>query len=157
MEYIGNGLAWTGFMVHYKDADQPNPQKIPPRLKVDPVPIPNPRYLTLPELTMIPNKGTNSVGSIITGVVITGSTSTSITITWEFIPYAQAYVVGWDSIHAKGETRGIIPLTYTITGLSPGNTYNVQVASTGDNSTPYKSQFTTSAFSAPVQITLPYS
>jgi len=158
MEYIGNGLAWTGFMVHYKDADQPNPQKIPPRLKVDPVPIPNPRYLTLPQTPLIPNKGVNPVsGSTLTSVLITGTTSTSITITWEFVPNVQAYVVGWDSIHAKGETRGIIPLTYTITGLSPGNTYNVQVASTGNNSTSYTSQFTTSAFSAPVRTTLPYS
>lgn len=158
MEYIGNGLAWTGFMVHYKDADQPNPQKIPPRLKVDPVPIPNPRYLKLEQAAKIPNKGVvPEVGTLISGVMITGTTSTSITITWDLQPYVQAYVVGWDSIHINGEERGIIPLTYTITGLSPGNTYRVYVASTADNSSPYANQFSTSAFSVPVQTTLPTS
>lgn len=158
MEFIGNGLAWTGFMVHYKDADQPNPQKIPPRLKPDPVPIPNPRYLELTEAPAIPSKGIDPITkSLLSGLTITGTTSTSITVAWDFVPYVQAYVVGWDSLHAKGETRGITPLTYTITGLTPGNTYNIQVASTADNSTPYKSQFSTSGFSQPVQTTLPTS
>lgn len=146
MEYIGNGLVWNGFMVHYKDADQPNPQKIPPRLKPDPVPIPNPRYLKLTKVTAVPS-----------GLKITGTTSTSITVTWDFVEYAQAYVVGWDSQYINGETRGITDLTYTITGLSPGNTYNVQVSSTADNTTPYASQFSTSAFCQPIQTTLPTS
>ena len=146
MEFIGNALAWTGFMVHYKDYSQPNPQKIPARLKPDPVPIPNPRYLKLTQAPIIPS-----------GLKITGSTSTSITVEWDFVENVQAYVVGWASLHAKGETRGIIPLTYTITGLSPGNTYNVYIASTADNATPYTSQFSTSGFSMPVQTTLPNS
>lgn len=146
MDYIGNGLVWTGFMVNYVDADQPNPQRIPPRLKPDPVPIPNPRHFRLPSEPSIPS-----------GLTITGTTSTSITVTWNFVENVQAYVVGWDSIHIKGETRGIIPLTYTITGLSPANTYNIQVASTADNSTTYTNQFTTSSFSDPVQTTLPTS
>lgn len=158
MEFIGNGLAWTGFMVHYKDYSQPNPQKIPPRLKPDPVPIPNPRYLKLTQAPVIPNDGIDpETKSLNPGLKITGSTSTSITVEWDFVENVQAYVVGWDSLHAKGETRGIIPLTYTITGLSPGNTYNVYVASTADNSTPYKSQFSTSGFSMPIQTTLPNS
>lgn len=158
MEFIGNGLAWTGFMVHYKDYSQPNPQKIPPRLKPDPVPIPNPRYLKLTQAPVIPNDGIDpETKSLNPGLTITGSTSTSITVSWDFVENVQAYVVGWDSLHAKGETRGITALTYTITGLSPGNTYNVYVASTADNSTPYKSQFSTSGFSMPVQTTLPNS
>jgi hypothetical protein len=158
MEFIGNSLAWTGLMVHYKDVDQPNPQRIPPRFRPDPVPIPNPRLLTLTQAPLIPSKGLDPITrSVLPGLTITGTTSTSITVAWDFVENVQAYVVGWDSLHVKGETRGIIPLTYTITGLSPGNTYNVRVASTADNSTPYKSQFSTSGFSMPVQTTLPLS
>ena len=158
MEYIGNGLAWTGFMVHYKDVSQPNPQKIPPRLKPDPVPIPNPRYLKLTHVTSVPSDGVEPVvGSLLPGLEITGTTSTSISVSWNAVLNAQAYVVGWDSKYVKGETRAITDLTYTITGLSPGNTYNVQVASTADNSTAYANEFSTSAFCQPVQTTLPTS
>ena len=103
MEYIGNGLAWTGMMVHYKDADQPNPQLIPPRLKVDPVPIDNPRYLQFPELPAIP-----------TGLTISSFTSTSVTITWDFVQNVQSYVVGWKSNYVTGEASNIVPLTYSI-------------------------------------------
>ena len=161
MEYIGVGLAWTGFMVHFKDADQPNPQKIPPRLKVDPVPIPNPRYLTIQDLPAVPDKGvTPNVGSLITGVTLVDFTSTSISITWIPIQGAQAYVVSWYNTYSSGETRGVIGVNYTITGLSPGLSYLVQVASTSDNSVnPVtgvdNSQFSTSAFSAPINVILP--
>jgi hypothetical protein len=141
MEYIGNGLAWTGFMVHHKDADQPNPQLIPPRLKPDPLPVDNPRYLQFPELPTIP-----------TGLTISGFTSTSITVTWDAVPGIPTYVVGWASIWSSGETRSIVSETYPIIGLSPGNTYNVSVASTANNSS---NKFTTSAFSSPVSVTLP--
>ncbi len=144
MEYIGNGLAWTGFMVHHKDADQPNPQLIPPRLKPDPLPIDNPRYLRLPELPMIP-----------TGLTVTGFTSTSITVSWNAIPGIPSYVVGWKSIWSFGETRAIVTSSYTINGLTPGNTYNVSVASTLNNTSTETSEFTTSAFSSPVAVTLP--
>lgn len=144
MEYIGNGLAWTGFMVHYKDADQPNPQLIPPRLKVDPVPIDNPRYLQFPELPTIP-----------TGLSIVSTTSSTIVVSWEAIPGIPSYVVGWTSKWGAGEERGIVPSTYTITNLASGNIYSVSVASTANDSTEYLSEFTTSAFSQPVSATLP--
>ena len=146
MEYIGNGIAWTGFMVHYKDADQPNPQLIPPRLKPDPVPVSNPRYLQFPELPQIP-----------TGLTVTSVTSTSITVSWAQVPGIPTYVVGWSSIWSFGETRGIVPESYVILGLSPGNTYNVSVASTANNTSQQTSEFTTSAFSNPVSVTLPLS
>lgn len=157
MEYIGNGLAWTGFMVHYKDADQPNPQKIPPRLRPDPIPISNPRYLELTVVPPVPNTGTTKNGTLVSSVTVTGTTSTSITVTWEPVITAQAYVVGWNSIHAQGEVRGIIPTTYTITGLTPGNSYAIGVASTANNTSPYTNRFSTGSFSAPVQTTLPTS
>ena len=43
MEYRGNGLSWTGFMVHKKFADVPNPQNLTPLVYRDPIPIRNPR------------------------------------------------------------------------------------------------------------------
>ena len=144
MEYIGNGIAWTGFMVHHKDADQPNPQLVPPRLKPDPVPIKNPRYLQFPELPQIP-----------TGLVVTSFTSTSITVSWDAVAGIPSYVVGWKSIWTFGETRGIVASTYTINGLSSGNTYNISVASTLNNTSEQTSDFTTSAFSSAIAITLP--
>lgn len=145
MEYIGNGLAWTGFMVHYKDADQPNPQKIPPRLKPDPIPIPNPRYLQLTQAPSIPSN-----------LRLTGKTDTTISVEWDAVTSdVEAYVVGWKNVYVPiyAETRGITDTTYIITGLSPGNTYNIYVASTADNSSAYASEFSTSAFSQPIQQT----
>lgn len=144
MEYIGNGLAWTGFMVHHKDADQPNPQRIPPRLKVDPVPIPNPRYLVLEDLPIIPS-----------GLTITATTSTSISVSWTPVAGIPAYVVSWISNRISGETRSITASNYTISGLTPANSYFIQVASTADNSSAKASEFSTSAFSSSVYTTLP--
>lgn len=43
MEYRGKSLVFTGFYVHPKFADQPNPQNLTPRIKLDPQPIRNPR------------------------------------------------------------------------------------------------------------------
>ncbi len=43
MEYRGRGLVWTGFWVHYKFLDLPNPQKLTPIITMDPVPLKNPR------------------------------------------------------------------------------------------------------------------
>lgn len=39
MEYRGNGLVWTGYLVCSKFLDVPNPQNLVPRIKLDPVPI----------------------------------------------------------------------------------------------------------------------
>lgn len=144
MEYIGNGLAWTGFMVHYKDADQPNPQLIPPRLKVDPVPIKNPRYLLIPQLPLIP-----------TNLAATAISSTEISVTWTAVAGIPSYVVGWDSTYNTAETTNILTPSYTITGLTPGSTYLIQVASTANNSSTENIQFTTSAFSDPVSVSMP--
>lgn len=43
MEYRGRGLVWTGFWVHYKFLDLPNPQNLTPIITMDPVPLKNPR------------------------------------------------------------------------------------------------------------------
>ena len=163
MEYFGTGLAWTGFMVHFKDADQPNPQNVPPRLKVDPIPIPNPRYLTLQDLPNVPdrqNKPLRDGGSLVTGVTLTGTTTTSISITWIPIQGAQSYVVSWYSTYSSGEERRIIGQSFTINGLARGNSYFVQVASTQDDSVDPvtgvdNGEFSTSAFSAPINVILP--
>jgi hypothetical protein len=144
MEYIGNGLAWTGFMVHFNDADQPNPQLMPPRLRPDPVPVHNPRIFNMPNLPAIPQ-----------GLTATATTPTTITLIWDEVPKVPAYTVGWTSIHAQGEEINIPALTYTITNLTPGTRYLVSVASIGNNSTANTIQFTTSAFSNPIAITLP--
>lgn len=43
MEWRGNRLVWTGFMVNKKFADKPDPQQIPLVLPPDPYPLPNTR------------------------------------------------------------------------------------------------------------------
>lgn len=43
MEYRGQGKVWTGFWVHPKFSDLPNPQNLTPRIKLDPKPIRNAR------------------------------------------------------------------------------------------------------------------
>lgn len=43
MEYRGRGLVWTGYLVHSKFLDTPNPQNLIPLIKLDPVPIPDAR------------------------------------------------------------------------------------------------------------------
>ena len=43
MEYRGTGLVWTGYLVHPKFADVPNPQNLTPLIKLDPVPFNNAR------------------------------------------------------------------------------------------------------------------
>ena len=42
-QYRGRGLVWTGLMVSPKFADIPNPQELIPLIKLDPVPLQNPR------------------------------------------------------------------------------------------------------------------
>jgi len=43
MQYSGRGLVWTGYLVNPKFADDPNPQNLTPRVKLDPKPITNAR------------------------------------------------------------------------------------------------------------------
>lgn len=43
MEWRGNRLEWTGFLVGRDYVDQPNPQLRPPILRPDPVPVYYPR------------------------------------------------------------------------------------------------------------------
>jgi len=117
MEYIGNGLSWTGLMVHYKDADEPNPQLIPPIIPPDPIPIANPRILQLLELPPIPS-----------GLAAITITNTTIELTWNPVVIAQSYVLVWSSQYTGNEVDAIALPTYTITNLSPGNTYAIAVA-----------------------------
>lgn len=140
MEYGPQGLYWTGFMVHYKDADEPNPQLVPPRLKPDPVPILNQRFFYRPELPVVPtNVATVTIGA------------TTIELTWDLsvatgsLPAATSYVVLATDFYDESTFytfEGIVSPPYTITGLASGNTYNIQVAATSEN-------IGTSAFSYP--------
>lgn len=50
MEWRGNRLVWTGFLVGRPYVDQPNEQLRPPPLKPDPVPVKEPR---LPQGTLM--------------------------------------------------------------------------------------------------------
>jgi hypothetical protein len=43
MQYRGTGLVWTGLMVAPQFADKPNPQELIPLIRLDPVPLENPR------------------------------------------------------------------------------------------------------------------
>lgn len=43
MEYRGNALVWTGFLVWNRFADEPNPQLLNPILQPDPIPLREPR------------------------------------------------------------------------------------------------------------------
>lgn len=42
-QYRGRGLVWTGLLVGPQFADAPNPQDLVPLIKLDPVPLNNPR------------------------------------------------------------------------------------------------------------------
>jgi len=53
MEYRGNALVWTGFLVWNRFADQPNPQLLDPILKQDPIPLREPRVPQDPDNTAL--------------------------------------------------------------------------------------------------------
>lgn len=135
MEYGPQGLYWTGFMVHYEDYNQPNPQLVPPRLKPDPVPVPNPRILYRPQVPSVP-----------TGLALVSVTDSTITITWTLITKdVDSYVVQASSLYSTFIFTDILStdLPYTITNLAGGNSYLIQVASTNNNTG-------TSAYSLPI-------
>ena len=43
MDYNGQGLYWTGFLVHKDFVDKPNPQKMATKIFSDPRTVKNPR------------------------------------------------------------------------------------------------------------------
>jgi hypothetical protein len=53
MEYRGNALVWTGFLVWNRFADKPNPQLLDPILPPDPVPLKNPRPVFVGDNTQV--------------------------------------------------------------------------------------------------------
>lgn len=117
-EYIGTGLQWTGMMTHYKDLDQPNPQLCPPRLKPDPVPIDNPRYLTFTKVPPVPENLDVMAGS------------TTAALTWDAIPSIDLYSILLEAsflqmpMVATSSTN-----SFTLTNLIPNSSYFVSVAS----------------------------
>ncbi len=149
MEYIGNVLQWTGLMVNEKDLDEPNPQLIPPRLKPDPVPVRNPRYFPLPRQPGIPT------GLKVNPKIQIPITQTTLSLVWDPVVStpgqntgtATNYAVYWQSVNGfqnstlplKGPAEMTNPL-YQITGLQPGTTYFIQVASI--NNVGYQTSFT---------------
>ena|ERR1700760_4225114 len=59
MQYRGQGLVFTGFLVNPKFADKPNAQELTPRVKLDPVPIlfPRPDNLVNQQTTLATSVG----------------------------------------------------------------------------------------------------
>lgn len=56
MEWRGNSIQWTGFLVGRDYVDTPNEQLRPPMLPPDPVPVPNPRVqMPSPDAPAYPN------------------------------------------------------------------------------------------------------
>jgi len=142
MEYGPQGLYWTGFMVHFKDADEPNPQLVPPRLKPDPVPIANQRYFYRPQLPQVP-----------ANFAVVSVVGADITVTWDLVyasghtPSATNYNIlavdfynqsiyyefGFTNDPALPTPPLIVTPPFTLTGLSSGSTYNIQIASVTEN------------------------
>lgn len=125
MEYGPQGLYWTGNMVDIKDYSQPNPQLVPPRLKQDPVPVLNPRFLNR-----------NNVPPVPTGLKFISATTSSITVSWNLIPEdVDDYVINAVSQYANFIIKNILStdIPYTITNLAGGNTYLIYVASNNIN------------------------
>lgn len=60
MEYSGSGLYWTGFMVHPKFSQAPQPQNLAPLIRLDPVPleIPRPDSIVEAQQTLATSVGT---------------------------------------------------------------------------------------------------
>jgi hypothetical protein len=131
MEYGPQGLYWTGFMVHFKDADEPNPQLVPPRLKPDPVPILNQRYFYRPQLPAVPSN-----------FAVTAITETTVTVTWSLVlasgntPSATSYTIIATNFYDSSVYflfENIVAPPFTLTGLAGGNSYDIQIASVSEN------------------------
>lgn len=117
-EYLGGrGLVWTGFLSHQKDVDQPNPQLCPPMLRPDPVPIDNPRYLSLPVAPDVP-----------IGLTITNITPTTAEFSWIEIPLVPSYSIVYEAPWSTTEVT-VSSSPYVLTNLIPNSTYSIQVAS----------------------------
>ena len=118
-EYMGNGLQWTGLMTHYKDLDEPQPQLSPPKLRPDPVPIDNPRYLRLSHSPAVPNN-----------VAVNNIMATTGEVTWTPVPGVDFYYVSWEAQWNSTYFQvNVAEPPYTIRELVPNSQYFVQVAS----------------------------
>ena len=125
MEYFGNTLQWTGYMVGMKDLDEPNPQWMPVRLKPDPMPIPNPRIFVLPRDPAIP-----------TGLNRVAAGTNTLSIAWTPVQEATNYGVFWEnpqgmvtSTVSSTSPGAITAPNYVITGLSPSTFYTITIVS----------------------------
>lgn len=125
MDYFGETLQWTGYMVRREFYDEPNPQKIPVRLKPDPVPVRNPRIFHYPKGPPAP-----------TNLRVTAIAAYSLTFAWDPVQQATNYAVQWSLV--GGVPLSTLPLLdpsdmtdsfYTITDLIPQTSYIVSVSS----------------------------
>lgn len=118
-EYMGSGLQWTGLMTHFKDLDQPNPQLVPPRLRPDPVPIDNPRYLhfanSAPQITNLVASNITNDGADLDWDDIPGIVLYTIQVSAEYLP---------QDIYYQSNTNSFI-----LVNLPPSVSYFVAVAS----------------------------
>lgn len=126
LEFVGNRLQWTGLMVNEKDLDEPQPQLCTPPIKIDPLPVSNPRTFPQPKGPAVP-----------TGLKAIDRTSSSISLSWNPLKEATNYAVSWVPL-GPGIVLSTLPLTsplemketsYRITGLSSGTSYIIRVAS----------------------------
>ncbi len=75
MDYSGQGEYWTGLWVNPKFEDVPNPQKLAPRVKLDPVPV---RH-SLPD-TLINAQNTLATSVGVLNLDVSGDTNVNITV-----------------------------------------------------------------------------
>lgn len=126
MEYRGRGLVWTGYLVYTKFLDDPNPQNLTPRIKLDPVPIPSAR----------PDNQIEAQGTLATSVGVLSldvSGNSNITLTAEQFDNGEFNFTGvltgniiiyvpntYNQFFANNLTTGGFILSMQIEGMSSG-------------------------------------
>ena len=125
-EYRGRGLVSTGKRIYKKFLDDPNPQNLTPRIKLDPVPVPNAR----------PDNQIEAQGTLATSVGVLSldvSGNSNITLTTEQFDNGEFNFTGvltgniiiyvpntYNQFFANNLTTGGFILSMQIEGMSSG-------------------------------------